>query len=80
MTQQPKMPGEIWAAKLETRGQIWCEYDPSPCEGIKYIRADIVEGMVEALRYYQKNARSWISGSETSHATAALLAYEEGRK
>ena len=50
MTNQPdKMPREIWAFKDDAVTSGW--YDFSPREPTtKYLRADIVAGLVEAVR------------------------------
>lgn len=59
-------PKKIWVDP-EKEGAIW------PCHnGIEYIRADLVDGLVEALEGLQE----WVNGTAYDKARAALKALE----
>lgn len=81
MTQQPKMPGEVFVKHQNGEYRLSDFYDESD-DLVEYIRADIVEGMVKALELmigtYEHEAA--MDHPSLLAATAALLAYEEGRK
>ena len=70
-----KAPKKIWAdgEMVGKSGFASCFDEPMGGEYTEYIRADLVDGLVEALEGLQE----WVNGTAYDKARAALKALEE---
>lgn len=81
LSAESKMPAKIWAGEQRDFYRHWHrskprEFDDSVCH-TSYIRADLVEPLVEALREIASTTKGYPNASrEGEIARAALQAYE----
>lgn len=78
MTTKPElkaeMPGEIWAYKNDAG--VYCCYPEKhfkPVGDVKYLRADKVHGLVEALRIAKRDISNWVTHEEARDAAVQYI-------
>lgn len=77
MTEQSKMPARVWAHPPAST--VWCLISfttPSADYNVAYIRADLVEPLVEALEHCQ-SALAMMIAPEAIKSTSVLHAFAQ---